>query len=106
MFLAQSCINGLYHVLTRSSGNAHVGSTNSRDAWAKHKDVESYEAKWLYVDALLKVSLMPINSPSYVLIVAQVLRKYSDKTVARDLVQELESFAGDPSNIMMSRMSH
>jgi hypothetical protein len=27
-----------------------------RDAWAKHKDLESYEAKWLYVDALLKVS--------------------------------------------------
>jgi hypothetical protein len=28
-----------------------------RDAWAKHKDLDSYEAKWLYVDALLKVSL-------------------------------------------------
>ncbi|KAA1466080.1 ACBP-domain-containing protein [Dentipellis sp. KUC8613] len=55
------------------------------DAWAKHKDLESYEAKWLYVDALLKV-----------------LRKYSDKTMARDLVRELESFEGDPSNIMMS----
>lgn len=27
----------------------------SRDAWAKHKDLDSYEAKWLYVDALLKV---------------------------------------------------
>jgi hypothetical protein len=27
-----------------------------RDAWAKHKDLDSYEAKWLYVDALLKVS--------------------------------------------------
>ncbi|XP_006459978.1 hypothetical protein AGABI2DRAFT_67415 [Agaricus bisporus var. bisporus H97] len=25
------------------------------DAWAKHKDLESYEAKWLYVEALLKV---------------------------------------------------
>ena len=31
----------------------------------------------------------------------QVLRKYSDKTVARDLVQELESY-GDPSNVVMS----
>ncbi|KAF9815542.1 hypothetical protein IEO21_04542 [Rhodonia placenta] len=26
------------------------------DAWAKHKDLDSYEAKWLYVEALLKVS--------------------------------------------------
>ena len=26
-----------------------------RDAWAKHKDLDSYEAKWLYVDAMLKV---------------------------------------------------
>ena len=28
----------------------------SRDAWAKHKDLDSYEAKWLYVDELLRVS--------------------------------------------------
>ncbi|KDQ64903.1 hypothetical protein JAAARDRAFT_28555 [Jaapia argillacea MUCL 33604] len=56
------------------------------DAWAKHKDLDSYEAKWLYVDALLKV-----------------LRRYSDKTVARDLVQELESYGGDPSNLVRSR---
>lgn len=55
------------------------------DAWAKHKDLESYEAKWLYVDALLKV-----------------LRKYSDKTVARDLVRELESYGGDPANLVHS----
>jgi hypothetical protein len=33
----------------------------------------------------------------------QVLRKYSDKTVARDLIQELESFGGDPANLVMSR---
>ncbi len=26
-----------------------------RDAWAKHKDLDPYEAKWLYVEALLKV---------------------------------------------------
>jgi hypothetical protein len=26
-----------------------------RDAWAKHNDLEAYEAKWLYVEALLKV---------------------------------------------------
>ncbi len=34
--------------------------------------------------------------------VPQVLRKYSDKTVARDLVRELESYAGDPANLVMS----
>ncbi|KAH9927112.1 ACBP-domain-containing protein [Epithele typhae] len=55
------------------------------DAWAKHKDLDPYEAKWLYVEALLKV-----------------LRKYSDKTVARDLVRELEAYAGDPTNLVMS----
>jgi len=48
------------------------------DAWAKHKDLDPYEAKWLYVEALLKV-----------------LRKYSDKTVAKDLVEELESYGDD-----------
>lgn len=26
-----------------------------RDAWANHKDLDPFEAKWLYVDALLKV---------------------------------------------------
>ncbi|KIM45895.1 hypothetical protein M413DRAFT_440947 [Hebeloma cylindrosporum] len=56
------------------------------DAWAKHQDLDPYEAKWLYVEALLKV-----------------LRKYSDKTTAMDLVQELESYGGDPSNLVMSR---
>ncbi|SJL01508.1 uncharacterized protein ARMOST_04830 [Armillaria ostoyae] len=55
------------------------------DAWAKHKDLDSYEAKWLYVDALLKV-----------------LRKYSDKTVAKSLVEELEAYGGDPFNLVMS----
>ncbi|PCH41324.1 ACBP-domain-containing protein [Wolfiporia cocos MD-104 SS10] len=55
------------------------------DAWAKHRDLDPYEAKWLYVDALLKV-----------------LRRYSDKTVAMDLVRELESYSGDPSNLVMS----
>ena len=29
-----------------------------RDAWAKHKDLDPYEAKWLYVDALLKVRVL------------------------------------------------
>ncbi|KAH9894391.1 ACBP-domain-containing protein [Cubamyces lactineus] len=58
------------------------------DAWAKHKDLDPYEAKWLYVEALMKV-----------------LRKYPDKTVARDLVRELESYNGDPSNLVMSGVS-
>ena len=33
----------------------------------------------------------------------QVLRKYSDKTIATGLVQELESYGGDPSSIVMNR---
>lgn len=56
------------------------------DAWAQHKDLNPQEAKWLYVDALMKV-----------------LRKYSDKTVARDLVQELESYNEEASNLVLSR---
>ncbi|KAF5387932.1 hypothetical protein D9615_000122 [Tricholomella constricta] len=55
------------------------------DAWAKHRDLDPYEAKWLYVDALLKV-----------------LRKYSDKTVAMTLVEELESY-GDFAHITSSQ---
>ncbi|KAG6849218.1 hypothetical protein H0H93_010340, partial [Arthromyces matolae] len=55
------------------------------DAWAKHRDLDQLEAKWLYVDALLKV-----------------LRKYSDKTVAMTLVQELESY-GDFTHLSTSR---
>lgn len=39
---------------------------------------------------------------AFSLMVVQVLRKYSDKTVARDLVRELESYAGDPANLVMS----
>ena len=27
-----------------------------RDAWAKHKDIEPVEAKWLYVETLMKVN--------------------------------------------------
>jgi hypothetical protein len=33
---------------------SHVNERR-RDAWAKHKDLDPYEAKWLYVDALLRV---------------------------------------------------
>ena len=35
------------------------GSPSFRDAWAKHKDLDKYEAKWLYVDALMKVVRLP-----------------------------------------------
>lgn len=55
------------------------------DAWAKHKDLPQHEAKWLYVETLLKV-----------------LRKYSSQTVAMDLVRELEAFQGDPNNLVLS----
>ncbi|KIK77692.1 hypothetical protein PAXRUDRAFT_834909 [Paxillus rubicundulus Ve08.2h10] len=55
------------------------------DAWAKHRDLDRYEAKWLYVDALLKA-----------------LSKYPDKTTARDLSDELHSYGGDPSNLVSS----
>ncbi|KAI0034100.1 hypothetical protein K488DRAFT_46332 [Vararia minispora EC-137] len=64
---------GMWEVLNRAKW----------DAWAKHKDLDSYEAKWLYVEALFKV-----------------LRRYSDATVARDLVRELESYRDDSSNIL------
>ncbi|KAJ7228949.1 hypothetical protein GGX14DRAFT_415940 [Mycena pura] len=56
------------------------------DAWAKHTDLDPYEAKWLYVATLMKV-----------------LRKYSDRTVSADLIRELDSYSGDPSNLVMSR---
>ncbi|KDQ07734.1 hypothetical protein BOTBODRAFT_38532 [Botryobasidium botryosum FD-172 SS1] len=63
------------------------------DAWAKHKDLDKQEAKWLYVETLLKV-----------------LRKYSDRTAARDLVKELEGYTAglegftniDPSSMVIS----
>ncbi|KAG8218818.1 hypothetical protein J3R82DRAFT_4495 [Butyriboletus roseoflavus] len=55
------------------------------DAWAKHRDLDQYEAKWLYVDALLKA-----------------LSKYSDKTAARDLMDELRSYGGDSGNLVSS----
>ncbi|KAL4075744.1 hypothetical protein V8B97DRAFT_2002060 [Scleroderma yunnanense] len=46
------------------------------DAWAKLKGMEPSEAKWRYVDALLKS-----------------LSKYSDTTTARDLIDELQSYS-------------
>ncbi|GLB33504.1 putative acyl CoA binding protein [Lyophyllum shimeji] len=59
------------------------------DAWAKHRDLDPYEAKWLYVDALLKV-----------------LRKYSDKTVAMKLVEELEGYGDGDFSHINARQTH
>ncbi|KAF8709497.1 Acyl CoA binding protein, partial [Rhizoctonia solani] len=53
------------------------------DEWAKHKDMDTREAQWRYV-----------------------LRKYPDRTIARDLIAELDSFAGDPNNLVMSTHSN
>lgn len=44
-------------------------------AWAKLKDMNPYEAKWRYVDALLKA-----------------LNKHSDKSTAQDLINDLQSY--------------
>ncbi|QRV87606.1 acyl-CoA-binding protein [Ceratobasidium sp. AG-Ba] len=55
------------------------------DEWAKHKDMDTREAQWMYVETLKKV-----------------LRKYPDRTIARDLIAELDSYPGDPSNLVMS----
>ncbi|EUC57723.1 ACBP acyl-CoA-binding protein [Rhizoctonia solani AG-3 Rhs1AP] len=59
------------------------------DEWAKHKDMDAREAQWRYVETLKKV-----------------LRKYPDRTIAKDLIAELDSFAGDPSNLVMSSHSN
>lgn len=32
----------------------------------------------------------------------KVLKKYSDRTIARSLVEEIESYGGDPGNLVMS----
>ncbi|GJE84930.1 acyl-CoA-binding protein [Phanerochaete sordida] len=55
------------------------------DAWAKHKDLDAYQAKVMYVEALLKV-----------------LRRYSDKTIAMDYVRELESYTAAAPDLVMS----
>jgi len=72
------------------------------DAWSKHKDLDPYEAKWLYVDALLKVCPPSIDDLHECPNLYQVLRRYSDKTVARDHVREIEAFGGDPANLVHS----
>ena len=52
---------------------------HKRDAWAKKKDLDSYEAQWLYVEALLKVGLTSSKSLPISIVLqctgsAQVLR--------------------------------
>lgn len=53
------------------------------DAWDKQKGLDPQQAKWLYVQTLQKV-----------------LRRYSDRTVARDLVRELDSYGTDPTALL------
>ncbi|KAI6047063.1 acyl CoA binding protein-domain-containing protein [Pisolithus marmoratus] len=48
------------------------------DAWSKLKDMNPYEAKWRYVDALLKT-----------------LNKHSDKSTTQDLINDLQSYGPD-----------
>ncbi|KAG6833829.1 hypothetical protein H0H87_011763 [Tephrocybe sp. NHM501043] len=60
------------------------------DAWAKHRDLDHFEAKWLYVDALLKARTYIISC--YLLL-------------AMTLVQELESY-GDFTHISASQSHH
>ncbi|KAG8855878.1 hypothetical protein FRB96_006700 [Tulasnella sp. 330] len=56
------------------------------DAWEKQRGLDQQQAKWLYVQTLQRV-----------------LRRYSDRTVARDLVRELDSYNVDPSNLVVSQ---
>ncbi|KAI6122759.1 ACBP-domain-containing protein [Pisolithus croceorrhizus] len=58
------------------------------DAWTKLKDMNQYEAKWRYVDALLKA-----------------LNKHSDNSTAQDLVNDLQSY-GPAYNTALGRMSN
>ncbi|KAF9222054.1 ACBP-domain-containing protein [Gyrodon lividus] len=75
------------------------------DAWAKHRDLDQYEAKWLYVDALLKVyNLCHIFWARFNTTWCKALGKYPDKTVATDLIGELRSYGGDPGSLVSSRM--
>ncbi|KAF8974671.1 hypothetical protein BDZ97DRAFT_1911832 [Flammula alnicola] len=54
------------------------------DAWAKHKDLDPYEAK---------NKSLQITGPSQIL----------GQDCCKNLVEELESYGGDPSHIIMSR---
>jgi hypothetical protein len=76
---------------------------HKRDAWAKNKDLDPHEARRLYVEALLKVGLAPKCLPLFFTLQCQVLRKYSDRTIARTLIQELESYGGLSSSIVITR---
>ncbi|CAE6409287.1 unnamed protein product [Rhizoctonia solani] len=58
------------------------------DEWAKHKDMDTREAQWRYVETLKKASAI------------------NYRTIARDLIAELDSFAGDPNNLVMSTHSN
>jgi len=56
--LLQRMISRVNHVSVCSHADVCLFLGGSfRDAWTKHKDLDKYEAKWLYVDALMKVVL-------------------------------------------------
>ncbi|KAI6105464.1 ACBP-domain-containing protein [Pisolithus sp. B1] len=58
------------------------------DAWTKLKDMNPYEAKWRYVDALLKA-----------------LNKHSDKSTAQELINDLQSY-GPAHNTALGHSSN
>ncbi|KAG8931344.1 hypothetical protein FRC02_002851 [Tulasnella sp. 418] len=58
------------------------------DAWEKQRGLDQQQAKYLYVETLQKV-----------------LRKYSDKTVAKDLAQELDSYIIETTGMLMGSQS-
>ena len=43
-----------WYCQAHSDVQSKKANVHHRDAWDKHRDLDSYEAKWLYVDALLK----------------------------------------------------
>lgn len=74
----------------------------SRDAWAKHKDLDQYQAKFMYIEALLKVYITFVFAKHFLTKSPQVLRRYSDKTIAMDYVRELDSYTADSSDLELS----
>ena len=59
----------------------------------------------MYVEALLKVRGHAVIG-GHEFTHAQVLRRYSDKTIAMDYVRELESYTAGASDLVMSGEPH
>ena len=99
--------------ITRSLPS-HVHHFDSRrDAWNKKKGLSAEEAERIYVQALIKVSrrgsaqcascreghgsrVADLTSP------LQILKGYSDRPQAVELIRELETFSLDPRQMVMS----